>query len=254
MEAKTAVSSIARNMVGLLLIATAIPNLGLKALTRFVPLFVVTGIIMIALPILLELPGQQFQKRGRRVLRGVSIACLVIFGGLIIESCAIVFGGLGQQPPEDATVVVLGEGMYGDQPSTNLMLSIEKAGDYLQAHPHAVCVASGGMRGTTTTEARAMREVLISNYGIRSSRIILEDRSQTTFENMKYSAAIIQKKGLSKNIALITPNYHMLRAKILADRQGLYPYGVPAATHLQWQWRAYLRALFALPKSLLFDL
>ena len=61
-----------------------------------------------------------------------------------------------------------------------------------------------------------MRRYLISK-GIPESDIILEDRSATTFENLKNSKDIIDSTEGRKYIALVTSNYHVYRAEARVD-------------------------------------
>lgn len=251
------ITSMARIVIGILLILITFSGINLKALNILVPAFVPIGIVVIIFSLLML-----FYKKDcgvfrllRRIMYPVSVVCVVGTGWLIFVLVAISVAGVGSQPPVNATVVVIGEGLNGNQPSYNQMTSIAAAGSYLRAHPSAMCIASGGGIGVgvNTTEASVMKDVLVSQYGIASSHIILEDQSQTTYQNMQFTAKVIQKRGLSHNIALTVPVYHMLRSELLARRAGLVPYGVPAQVNLRRQWPNFLREVLAIPKSAVLD-
>ena len=63
----------------------------------------------------------------------------------------------GTENPTAPTLVVLGAGLNGDQPSLTLIARLQTALDYLEAHPDAVAVVTGGQgRYETVTEASAM--------------------------------------------------------------------------------------------------
>ena len=59
---------------------------------------------------------------------------------------------------------------------------------------------------------------------IAPERILLEDQSASTEENLAFSAALLREKGLSTDVAIASDNFHQLRAAIWAQRSGLTPY------------------------------
>ena len=126
---------------------------------------------------------------------------------------------------QECTVVVLGCQVFPDgHPSLMLRGRIDAAYDYLTGHPEAVCIASGGQNGSEpVSEAQCIRDTLVS-MGIAPERILLEDRSRSTEENLAFSAALIREKGLPTDVAIASDNFHQLRATIWAERSGLTPY------------------------------
>lgn len=60
-------------------------------------------------------------------------------------------------------------------------------------------------------EARIMQKYLLEK-GFPKNRIVLEDKSQDTFENAYYSKLIFEKNNY-KRIILVTNEFHMKRAK-----------------------------------------
>ena len=108
---------------------------------------------------------------------------------------------------QDCTVVVLGCQVFPD------------------GHPSLMlCVASGGQNGSEPiSEAQCIRDTLVS-MGIAPERILLEDQSASTEENLAFSAALLREKGLSTDVAIASDNFHQLRAAIWAQRSGLTPY------------------------------
>jgi uncharacterized SAM-binding protein YcdF (DUF218 family) len=125
-------------------------------------------------------------------------------------------------PPEgaDLTVVVLGCRVYESGPSLMLGSRIDTAYAYLSAHPGAVCVLSGGQGDDEPeSEAQAMFDALTAK-GIDPARLITEDESRSTLENLTFSMDIIREKGLPETIALVTNEYHQYRAGLLAQAAG----------------------------------
>ena len=159
-------------------------------------------------------------------LRKAAIACAALLTAAIVcisaTLCLIAFAAADAPAEnEEVTVVVLGCQVVGEEPSLMLRARIETAYDYLIAHPDAVCIATGGKGDRENiSEAACIRKELVE-MGIDQQRIYLEDQSVNTMENMKFSAQIIAREGLSTTIAVASDNFHQLRAGIYAKRSGL---------------------------------
>ena len=98
---------------------------------------------------------------------------------------------------------------------------IDAAYDYLTAHPESRCVASGGQNDNEPiSEAACIRNTLAAR-GIDPDRILLEDRSRSTEENLRFTAEIIRQQGFNPRVAIASDNFHQLRASVWARRCGL---------------------------------
>ena len=129
----------------------------------------------------------------------------------------------GNRPgQEDCTVVVLGcQVSANGEPTVMLRDRIDAAYDYLTAHPESRCVASGGQNDNEPiSEAACIRNTLAAR-GIDPDRILLEDRSRSTEENLRFTAEIIRQQGLNPRVAIASDNFHQLRASVWARRCGL---------------------------------
>ncbi len=165
-------------------------------------------------------------------------------------SCLMV-SAMNSAPPEHATVIVLGSKVDGTVPSADLRVRLETAAGYLKANPQAGCIVSGGKgAGELVTEASVMKEYL-AKLGIDPSRIVTEDRSKTTKENLAYSLAIIRKNNRSEDIAIVTDEYHQYRAGRIAQSLGMKPYAVCAATPWYIFSACWARELLALTKFMI---
>ena len=67
--------------------------------------------------------------------------------------------------------------------------------------------------------------------GIDKKRIYIENQSVNTAENMAFSAAIIEREGLPTTVAVVSDNFHQLRASIFAARCGLDARSVGCSSH-----------------------
>lgn len=157
--------------------------------------------------------------------------------------------------PVDA-VIVLGAGVNGEQPSLSLQTRIDVAAEYLLAHPEVPAVLSGGKgNGELISEAEAMRRGLVK-LGVEEERLLLEDRSTNTAENFSFSKELLRSEGFESSavVAVVSNDFHLFRAELIARREGLTPVGIPAK--FPWRWleaNYFLREAFALVKTLAFD-
>ena len=132
------------------------------------------------------------------------------------------------------TIVVLGAGVNGSTPSLSMCNRLDAALTYLNANPAATVIVSGGQGpGEDITEAKAMADYLTA-HGIDSARIVQEDRSRTTRENLENSFAILRARGgdPADGVGIVTSEYHLYRAKRMARSLGADPAGIAAETTL----------------------
>ena len=90
-------------------------------------------------------------------------------------------------------------------------------------------VVSGGQGpDEVQSEAASMRDYLIEK-GIPEDRILVEDKSTDTAENMRFSQKIIEEAGRGE-VAFFTTNYHVFRAGLKARRVKMRAVGMGAPT------------------------
>lgn len=129
-------------------------------------------------------------------------------------------------------LLVLGAGVNGTEPSLSLLNRLTAAKDYLEKYPQAVAIVSGGQgTGEDITEAECMSSWLVDN-GISAERIISEDKATSTEENVKYALEIIAERGDETNskLAIVSSEYHLYRAKLIAASCGANVCGVAGRT------------------------
>lgn len=121
---------------------------------------------------------------------------------------------------DPAAVIVLGCQVRGEEPSLMLARRLDAAIETLFEHPGAVCVVSGGKgNGEDISEAEAMRRYLVER-GISQDRVIPEDRSTNTRENIRFSAELLHERGIDRAV-IVTNEFHQYRAEIYARRNRL---------------------------------
>lgn len=151
------------------------------------------------------------------------------------------------EAPKNADyLIVLGAKVNGDVPSLSLQYRIDAATEYLRANPKTIAIASGGMgAGETITEAEAIRIGLVAN-GVEESRIIMEDRSTSTVENIAFSKALLSTSN--QQGIVVTNDYHVYRGVQIARDADLNVSGFPAKTPRVTIMKAYIREYLAVTK------
>lgn len=180
----------------------------------------------------LSLLARRHAKPARILLR-ILTACVCI--GLVIVTVTGVLvarASLGQPDKTCEFVVILGAGLHGSTPSMSLQDRLDAAYIYLTEHPDVKCVVSGGQGpDEDISEAQCMFDIL-TERGIDPARILIEDRSTSTQENLRYSLDLIEDHTCVRptEIGLLSSEYHLFRAGLFAKDQGVTAYGIPAKT------------------------
>lgn len=151
-------------------------------------------------------------------------------------------------PPVDA-IIVLGSGIIQGKPSPTLALRLDTAAQIAKQQPQTWIIVSGGLDyGEVKTEADAMSTYLQEKHQLHAAMILKEDQSTSTELNLKNSHKILtaHKLGLDSKIAIVTSDFHTLRAAAIAQKQGYNDFiTVSAETPLATRYNAWLREYFA---------
>lgn len=150
-------------------------------------------------------------------------------------------------PKQVDYMIVLGAKVNGRIPSLSLQNRIDIAAHFLKEHKKTIVIVSGGQGPDEgISEAEAIRKGLVAQ-GIDDRRIIIEDRSTSTYENMIYSKKLIPN-GLETGL-IVTNDFHLYRAGLLAKQAGLHITGLPAKTPTVALVKSYVREYLAISKT-----
>ena len=86
----------------------------------------------------------------------------------------------------------------------------------------------------------------LTGMGISPERIWMEDKAVSTVENFTRSAALLREKtgGSPKVMGVLSSEVHLLRAGMIAKKQGISTVPVPARTQKRWSFvKALLREI-----------
>lgn len=174
-------------------------------------------------------------------------ACIGFAGFLTVRMISTA----NNAPEQPCTVVVLGCHVKGTKPSLMLARRLDTAYEYMLEHPEVKCVVTGGQgTGEDITEAEAMKNYLVEK-GIASERILEEDKSTNTLENLTFSKDILEENGVSGDIVIVTDNFHQYRASLIAEKLGLDSYSISCTTRIELVPTYWVREWFALAKEIL---
>ena len=160
------------------------------------------------------------RKIGHILLSALGICFLLgVLLCLALSTCMIRAANKSPQEPPQA-VIVLGCKVRGSVPSLMLSRRIRAAYTVLTEYPDAVCVASGGKGSDEEiSEAECIAREL-QRMGISAERILIENQSASTSENLRFSKALLEDNGISGQLILVTDGYHECRAQYLAKHEG----------------------------------
>ena len=171
----------------------------------------------------------------------------------IISTCSYkILTNMNILPQEETTVVVLGCRVKNKKPSLALKERLDKTYQYLNENPKLQCILSGGQGANEEiSEAKCMYQYLVSK-GIDPHRLYQEDKSTSTRENILFSYQLIKKENLSKEITIITNEFHEYRAQTIARRLNIKSYAISAHT-AWWLFPTYfVREIFGIVYEFIF--
>lgn len=146
-------------------------------------------------------------------------------------------------------IIILGGGIKQGVPTPTLASRLDTAAPLIKQQPEAIVITSGGVGiGEARSEAEAMAQYLNAIHGIPLEKIYLEKKSTSTEENLLFSQVILADKNVSLNesIALVTSDFHIPRAKAIAQHQRYTDINTVASpTPLEIRYNAWFREYFA---------
>lgn len=157
------------------------------------------------------------------------LVLLMLVGSLLFGAtlATILVVGARTKPQSADVIIVLGARVYSDRLSTALKERLDTALHLYRDGLAPQLIVSGGQGSDEpTAEARAMSDYLVAR-GISSQSIQLDEQSYSTVENLRNSLLIMGQSGFG-NAVIVTSDYHVLRADLIAHRLGL-PCSIAAA-------------------------
>ncbi|MGG6311033.1 YdcF family protein [Paenibacillus macerans] len=168
--------------------------------------------------------GEPRRKRSgirKRLFRWASILVLLGLGWMLFALAQI--GSIERNPsvvtelaqPADVGIV-LGAAMWGDAPSPGLRERLEQSLQDYESGKFKLFLLTGGLDTPKSnfTEAEGMA-IYLEQHGVPRDKMLLENKATSTYENLKFSQAIMNERGLTSAL-IITHTYHGNRSLEIA--------------------------------------
>lgn len=172
---------------------------------------------------------------------GLSFLAFLVF--------TVAYARRGPRSGADA-VVVLGSGLVRGEVSPLLASRLDRGQRVWAAQGGGLPMIPSGGQGPDEprAEAAAMAEYLVE-HGVPAERVLPEDRSRTTEENLRFSRAVadgaLPGGAAPGHLLVATNNYHAPRAALLSRRLGVDADVVGGSTAGYYVPSAYLREFVA---------
>lgn len=183
----------------------------------------------------------------------ITILLLLFILYVLVILTLIIYFALKKPNKKSDILIILGCQVKGHQPSKSLKRRLDSACTFLEKNENTYCIVSGGKGSDELiSEAECMYRYLLKK-GISPKRIIKEDKSTNTCENLINSFSIIKAQFSEiDNAVIATDFYHHLRANIIAKKYGLKISGavssIPSVKIFVFNT---LRELVAIPNEIL---
>lgn len=182
----------------------------------------------------------------RFLIEGIVAVGCVFF--ILVEAVIILWGN--KYAGEADYVIILGAKVNGTAPSLILKARLDTAVTYLNRFPEAKVIVSGGQGADEgISEAECMYRYLVE-AGISEERIIQENRSTNTRENLEFSAEFLDRN--QNSVVIITSDFHVFRSVRIAKKMGFASVsGQAAPSLLHLAPTNYMREFLAVVKDFL---
>lgn len=221
----------------------------IKSGTRFYMIWGLGGCFFLGLTFFLHFHmWAKLPSRLQKVIVAVIAAGILLF--VIVEGCII----SSYRAKGDANldyIIVLGAQVKEKGPSAALKFRLDTAYDYLVENENTICIVSGGQGANEPcSEAQGMHDYLVGK-GIPEERIIMEDKSTDTSENIAFSSRFLDMENDS--VGIVTNNFHVFRGVHLAKHFGIKNVcGIAAPSNIYFQLNNMVREFFGIMKDLVY--
>lgn len=192
------------------------------------------------------------KNKAGKIIFSAAAAALSCIGLSFIIALGATIAASTTNASQQNTVIILGCAVYNETPSVMLAARVNAAYEYLEKNENAKAILSGGQgNGENISEAQCMFNIL-TEKGIDKNRLFLEDESTNTYENIRNSKEIIEKNNLDENVIIATSDFHLKRATMIAEKQGLKAQRIRAKSGFFATPTFYVRDTLGVIKEFLF--
>lgn len=187
-------------------------------------------------------------KKSLRIIKYLVLIGLLIV--IFIQVDVITFS-IKSKPKASDCIIILGCQVKGIYPSPFLQARLNEGVKlYKEGYGKYIIVSGGKGPGEAITEAEAMKKFLLSK-GIDENKIVMEEKSINTMENLTFSKKVMESKGFET--ALVVSNkFHLKRASLMSKRlqmKASYS-GVFVSQYKFTEYKGYVREVLAVLRFL----
>ena len=163
-----------------------------------------------------------YKHAWKKVKKPIKVICVVFLAlGILFEAVTqgmIISQFNAKGVPDLDYIIVLGSQVKKNGPSVVTVWRLKAAIEYMENNPDTKAIVSGGQGyNEPAPEAVIMKQYMVEN-GIDPDRILTEEKSTNTAENIAFSAKLLDKEHAS--VGIVTSNYHVFRGVALAKHYG----------------------------------
>lgn len=184
-----------------------------------------------------------------KVIKYLFLLLALIFLVFIIIGFVIISFGNNAKPVKSDCIIVLGCQVYGTVPSPFLRSRLDEGCRlYNEGYGNYIIVSGGKGTGEKISEAQAMKDYLVLK-GIPPEKIIIEDKSTSTLENIIFSKEKMNERGFISAV-IVSNKYHLKRSSIIARKAGIEGScsGVFVEQYKSHELAGFLREILALSR------
>lgn len=198
-------------------------------------------------------------SQGNRLLK--VLLALILTGAIcfLIPFSAVLLGSRDVLTGDPQVMVIFGCQVMPWGPSILLQDRLDTALDYLEDHPDVQVIVSGGQGPDEhISEAQCMAEYL-TEHGLDEERILQEDRSLNTNQNVHYTLDLMEQQGMDphQDVILVSNGFHLTRITMLwqrtAGKEGDISTLAAPSSHFPTMLAMHVREPLALVKSFFLD-
>ena len=165
-------------------------------------------------------------KKIAKVFLVVVVMLAVVFG--VLASRVYSFGNTRSDAPADAAIV-LGAAVWSSGVSPVFRERINHGIDlYRRGKVHKLIFTGGQGNPGEPTESSAARDYALQS-GVPAQDILIEEKSHTTYENIRYAKQVADAHGI-KRVLIVSDPLHMKRAVLMAQDVGFAAEPSPTPT------------------------
>lgn len=196
--------------------------------TYFFLIWGVLGIFSIGFG--LALHRKWFERLSRPLRRmGIVVIAAGVLLFCIVEGMVLSRFGAKPEPGADYCIV-LGAQWKRSGPSDVLRRRLDKAVEYLRENPETRVIVTGGQGSDEIMAEADGMAAYLQEAGIAPERILVENKSRNTYENLAFSAEIASLDEKTCRVVVVTNNFHVFRALKIAEKQGYQAEGLAASS------------------------